>query len=50
MILVSGHGVNSPYMAVAANEVIVRTGALCTSARVLTPEPMVKGQESRVKC
>jgi creatinine amidohydrolase len=31
MILVSGHGVNPPYMAVAANEVNVRTGALCAS-------------------
>lgn len=31
MILISGHGVNPPYLAVAANEVNVRTGALCAS-------------------
>ncbi len=31
MIIVSGHGVNPPYLAVAANEVNVRTGALCAS-------------------
>ncbi len=31
MILISGHGVNPPYMAVAANEVNVLTGALCAS-------------------
>lgn len=31
MILISGHGVNPPYLAVAANEVNIRTGALCAS-------------------
>lgn len=31
LILISGHGVNPPYLAVAANEVNVRTGALCAS-------------------
>jgi creatinine amidohydrolase len=31
VILISGHGVNPPYLAVAANEVNVRTGALCAS-------------------
>src|SRR5215204_517339 len=31
MILISGHGVNPPYLAVAANEVNVRTGALCAA-------------------
>ena len=31
MIFISGHGVNPPYLAVAANEVNVRTGALCAS-------------------
>ena len=31
MILISGHGVNPPYFAVAANEVNARTGALCAS-------------------
>ena len=30
-IFISGHGVNPPYLAVAANEVNVRTGALCAS-------------------
>ena len=29
--MVSGHGVNPPYMAVAANEVHYRTGAMCAS-------------------
>ncbi|MDQ2653102.1 MAG: creatininase family protein, partial [Chloroflexota bacterium] len=31
IILISGHGVNPPYLAVAANEVNVRTGALCAA-------------------
>lgn len=31
VILISGHGVNPPYLAVAANEVNVRTGALCAA-------------------
>ena len=31
VILISGHGVNPPYMAVAGNEVNVKTGALCAS-------------------
>ena len=31
VILISGHGVNPPYLAVAANEVNVSTGALCAS-------------------
>ena len=30
-IFISGHGVNPPYLAVASNEVNVRTGALCAS-------------------
>jgi creatinine amidohydrolase len=30
-IFISGHGVNPPYLAVAGNEVNVRTGALCAS-------------------
>ena len=30
-IFISGHGVNPPYLAVAANEVNTRTGALCAS-------------------
>jgi creatinine amidohydrolase len=30
-IFISGHGVNPPYLAVTANEVNVRTGALCAS-------------------
>ena len=30
-IFISGHGCNPPYLAVAANEVNVRTGALCAS-------------------
>jgi creatinine amidohydrolase len=30
-IFISGHGVNPPYLAVVANEVNVRTGALCAS-------------------
>lgn len=31
LILISGHGVNPPYLAVAGNEVNVRTSALCAS-------------------
>lgn len=31
LIFISGHGVNPPYLAVVANEVNVRTGALCAS-------------------
>jgi creatinine amidohydrolase len=31
IVVVSGHGVNPPYMAVAANEVHYRTGAMCAS-------------------
>lgn len=31
IILISGHGVNPPYLAVTANEINVRTGALCAS-------------------
>jgi creatinine amidohydrolase len=31
IIFISGHGVNPPYLAVVANEVNVRTGALCAS-------------------
>lgn len=30
-IFISGHGVNPPYLAVAGNEVNIRTGALCAS-------------------
>jgi creatinine amidohydrolase len=30
-IVISGHGVNPPYLAVAGNEVNVRTGGLCAS-------------------
>lgn len=31
VIVMSGHGVNPPYLAVAGNEINVRTGALCAS-------------------
>lgn len=31
IVVVSGHGVNPPYMAVAGNELHYRTGAMCTS-------------------
>src|SRR4051812_2212548 len=31
LVFVSGHGCNPPYLAVAANEVNTRTGALCAS-------------------
>ncbi|MCO5223528.1 MAG: creatininase family protein, partial [Thermomicrobiales bacterium] len=42
MILLSGHGVNPPYLAVAANEVNVRTGALCASCFWSTLAPGIE--------